>query len=89
MITISSQDIKLAEEKAKKIRRLFDNILNLKVLGPIPAHIFYVNKNYRFRLLIKSINPLTIQNYLISKKFSFNQGSKVKIKLDFDPYNLY
>jgi primosomal protein N' (replication factor Y) len=89
LITISSQDIKLAEEKAKNIQRLFDSILNLTVLGPIPAQIFYVNKQYRFRLLIKSTNPLTIQKYLISNKFSFNIGSKVKIKLDFDPYNLY
>ena len=69
LITISSQNIKLAEEKAKNIKRLFDNILNLKVLGPIPAQIFYVNKKYRFRLLIKSTNPLIIQNYLISKSF--------------------
>ncbi len=89
LITVSSQDIKLAEEKAKNIQRLFDSILDLKVLGPIPAQIFYVNKQYRFRLLIKSTNPLTIQKYLISKKFSFNVGSKVRIKLDFDPYNLY
>ena len=89
LITITSQNIKLAEEKAKNIQRLFDSILNLKVLGPIPAQIFYVNKKYRFRLLIKSTNPLIIQNYLNSKKFSFNVSSKVKIKLDFDPYNLY
>ena len=52
--------IKLAEEKAKNIQRLFDSILNLTVLGPIPAQIFYVNKQYRFRLLIKSTNSLAL-----------------------------
>ena len=67
----------------------FNNISELKVLGPIPAQIFFINKKYRFRLLIKSINPLTIQNYFNNKNHYFSETSKVKIKFDVDPYNLY
>ena len=89
LVTVSSANSKLAEEKAKIIKRLFDNVAELKVLGPIPAQVFYVNKKYRFRLLVKATKPLKIQNYLINKKFSFKEDPKVKIKLDIDPYNLY
>ena len=71
------------------IKHLFDNLKEFKVLGPIPAQIFYINKKYRFKLLVKSIKPLSIQNYLMSKRFSFKESSKVKVKLDIDPYNLY
>ena len=89
LITISSQNLRLAEEKAKEIKYLFNGILELKVLGPIPAQIFYVNKKYRFRLLIKAESPLIIQNYLVSKNFVLNTDAKIKIKFDIDPYNLY
>ena len=89
LITVSSQDLKLSEEKAREIKRLFEGVLELKVLGPIPAQIFYVNKKYRFRLLIKAESPLIIQNYLVSKNFALNTDAKIKIKLDIDPYNLY
>ena len=89
LITVSSESSKLALDKAKAIKHLFYNLKELKVLGPIPAQIFYINKKYRFKLLVKSMNPLTIQNYLISKRFSFKESSKVKVKLDIDPYNLY
>ena len=68
LITVSSESSKLALDKANAIKYLFYNLKELKVLGPIPAQIFYINKKYRFKLLVKSMNPLTIQNYLISKK---------------------
>ena len=86
---MSSESSKLALDKANAINHLFYNLKELKVLGPIPAQIFYINKKYRFKLLVKSMNPLTIQNYLISKRFSFKESSKIKVKLDIDPYNLY
>ena len=89
LITISSQNLRLAEEKAREIKCLFNGILELKVLGPIPAQIFYVNKKYRFRLLIKAESPLIIQNYLVTKNFALNTDAKIKIKFDIDPYNLY
>ena len=69
LVTVSSENSKLAEEKTKEIKYLFNNVKELEVLGPIPAQVFYINKKYRFKLLVKAINPLTIQNYLISKSF--------------------
>ena len=88
-ITISSKDLNLAEEKAKKIKNLFEGSQNLKVLGPIPAQVFYINNNYRFKLLVKAKSSLVIQNFLFEKKVSFYEDVKVKVKLDIDPYHLY
>ena len=62
---------------------------NLKTLGPIPAQVFYINNNYRFKLLVKAKSSLVIQNFLVEKKVSFNEDAKVKVKLDIDPYHLY
>ncbi|MEC8099690.1 MAG: primosomal protein N' [Pseudomonadota bacterium] len=88
-ITISSRYRKLAEEKAKIIKDLFSNTIVLKVLGPIPATIFYINQNYRYKLLIKSIKPYAIQNYTVKKKLELNNNHRVKVTLDVDPYSIY
>ncbi len=88
-VTISSKFSSLAREKAKKIKKMFEKSKDLIVLGPIPAQVFYVNKNYRFKLLIKSREPFLIQNFIIDKMTSMNNDSKIKVKLDIDPYNLY
>ena len=51
--------------------------------------MLYINKKFRFKVLIKAKNPLFIQNYLINKEYIYKPISKVKIKIDIDPYNLY
>jgi len=61
----------------------------LKVLGPIPAQVFILNSKYRFKLLIKTRNPFTIQRYLVKNNIYLNTDSKVKVKLDIDPHTLY
>ena len=55
------------------IKHLFENIPDLEVLGPIPAQVF-INKKYRFRLLIKASKPLAIQNLLNRQRFSLREG---------------
>ena len=89
LITLSSENLKLAEEKARKIKVFFENLRELKVLGPIPCQIFFINKKYRFRLLIKSLKPLLIQNYLANNNLNLKENSKIQINIDIDPYNFY
>ena len=88
-ITISSNFLDSAESKAIKIKDLFEKSKNLIALGPIPAQIFYLNKNYRFKLLIKASRAITIQSFITSNNIILNNDSKVKVKLDIDPHNLY
>ena len=75
--------------KLPSLKIMFERSEDFIVLGPIPAQVFYVNKNYRFKLLVKSKEPLLIQNFIIEKMTSMNNDSKIKVKLDIDPYNLY
>ena len=89
LVTISSKDLTLVKDKAEKIRILFEKYKDFKVLGPIPAQVFYISKNYRLKLLVKAKNPLVIQNFLAEKNVSSYTDSKIKIKLDIDPYHLY
>ncbi len=88
-VTVSSKIRSLAEEKAEKIKLLFQGSKDLHVLGPIPAQVFYIKNNYRYKLLVKAEDPFIIQNYLIKAKITNNKDSRVKIKFDIDPYNLY
>ena len=88
-ITISSNSSNLAEKKAKNLKYLLEATKELKVLGPIPAQVFILNSKYRFKLLIKTRNPFTIQRYLVKNNIYLNTDSKVKVKLDIDPHTLY
>ena len=88
-ITISSKESNIAYEKANKVKVFFEKSSSFQVLGPIPAQVFYINNYYRYKLLIKANKPFIIQNHMIKKKIYFKVTSKVKVKFDIDPYNLY
>lgn len=76
----------LASNAIKKKLLIFND---LKVLGPIPAPIEYINNKYRFRLLIKTNQPFYVQNILKSIDFKKTFKNKIKIKIDIDPLSFF
>ncbi len=84
-IIITSPD----EDKLKKesfiIQEKLNKNLNCKVLGPVEAPIFKINKNYRNRILIRAKKDMNIQKKLseILKIHKFASG--IKLIGDVDP----
>ena len=78
--------IKIASNKIKKVLLTFND---LKVLGPIPAPIEYINNKYRYRMLIKTNQSFYIQNILKSIDLKNISKNKIKIKIDIDPLSFF
>ena len=59
----------------------------LTVLGPVPAPISFLNRRYRYRILIKVQNNVMIQKLLAKYKEYYSKVNKIKITIDVDPVN--
>ncbi len=89
-IIISSKKEKAAEKLAhlivQKSHAYFAN-QDIQVLGPVPAPIYIVRGNYRFRILVRSGLKVNIQKAIKSFLLGFKKPSSLSIKIDVDPYN--
>jgi primosomal protein N' (replication factor Y) (superfamily II helicase) len=94
---IESDDPLLAERHAVLLRRVVrDNIESLGfqgiyLLGPSPATIKRVNKQYRWNMgaLSKSAQRLNALARATRHYFQENAHRKVKLKIDLDPYGMF
>ena len=59
--------------------------LNAKILGPVIAPIFKINKNFRFRILIRSKKTHKIQKQLSNILSNFKNDREIKLAVDVDP----
>ena len=65
-------------------RKLNKN-LNAKVLGPVVAPINKINKNFRYRILIRSKKTQKIQKTLSNLLNNFKNQKEIKLAVDVDP----
>lgn len=79
------------EEKVyKKIKELLSIIPaseNIEVLGPAPAILLKLNKNYRYKIIIKTKNNINIQK-LIRNILENIDFKGIKFKIDINPYDI-
>ena len=59
--------------------------LNAKILGPVIAPIFKINKNFRYRILIRSKKTQKIQKNLSNVLNNFKNQKEIKLAVDVDP----
>ena len=65
-------------------KKLNDN-LNAKILGPVIAPIFKINKNFRYRMLIRSTKTQKMQKSLSNVLNNFKNQKEIKLAVDVDP----
>ena len=88
-LIFASKDKIEVEHFSKKIAASIYESFNkdLRILGPIIAPIAFLNKKYRYRILLKSSkNPFGLQD-LRSFLLRLKVPSKISIKIDVDPYH--
>ena len=84
-IILSGKSEKKIETFAYKLKDKLEKNLNAKVLGPVIAPIFKINKNFRFRILIRSKRTQKIQKHLSNILSNFKNHKEIKLAVDVDP----
>ena len=86
-LIITGKNEKILESESIKFKNFIEKYIKGKVLGPVNAPIYRLNRKFRFRLLIRAKKTLEIQNSLIKiiPKFKFSEG--IKLTVDVDPIN--
>jgi primosomal protein N' (replication factor Y) len=60
----------------------------LKVLGPAPAQVFKLRKQYRFHMLLSAQQPEQIQDLWRTVRASIILPSDVELVIDVDPLDM-
>ena len=84
-IILSGKNEKKIESFAYKLKEKLDKNLNAKILGPVVAPIFKINKNFRYRILIRSKKTQKIQKNLSNVLNNFKNQKEIKLAVDVDP----
>ena len=83
-LILSSGNEKILDQEAMKLKEILTNSINEKILGPVDAPIFKINRKFRIRLLIRAKKNSKIQRKLkiILKEFKFSPGMKLTVDVD-------
>ena len=84
-IILSGKNEKKIQSLAYKLKEKLDKNLNAKILGPVIAPIFKINKNFRYRILIRSKKTQKIQKTLSNVLNNFKNQKEIKLAVDVDP----
>ncbi len=84
-IVLSGKSEKKIEIFANKLKNKLEKNLNAKILGPVIAPIFKINKNFRFRILIRSKKTQKIQKHLSNILSNLKNQKEIKLAVDVDP----
>lgn len=88
-IIISSPKEEAAKMAAELLARTAPHVTGFTVLGPVPAPLYQLRKQFRYRLLIQADRKLPIQRILQDWVFSLPKASHIRIRIDIDPYHFY
>ena len=83
-LILSSENEKQLDQEALKLKKIITNSINEKILGPVNAPIFKINRKFRSRLLIRSKKTSKIQKKIkiILKEFKIPSGMKLTVDVD-------
>ena len=84
-IILSGKNQKKIELFAYKLKEKLNDNLNAKILGPVIAPIFKINKNFRYRMLIRSTKTQKMQKSLSNVLKDFKNQKEIKLAVDVDP----
>ncbi len=84
---ISSTNEQMCEKTAYHLAKIFPKISGATLLGPAPAPIYMLRSKFRYRLLLKTLKTINIQNVVKTWLCGINLPSNVKLEVDIDPYS--
>jgi len=83
-LILSSENEKKLDQESLKLKKIISNSINEKILGPVNAPIFKINRKFRSRLLIRAKKTSKIQRKIkiILKEFKIPSGMKLTVDVD-------
>ena len=83
-LILSSENEKQLDQEAFKLKKIITKSINEKILGPVNAPIFKINRKFRSRLLIRAKKTSKIQKKIkiILKEFKIPSGMKLSVDVD-------
>ncbi len=84
-IILSGKDEKKIETFSNNLKEKLDKNLRARILGPVVAPIFKINKYFRYRILIRSKKSEKIQKKLSEILNNFKNQKEIKLAVDVDP----
>ena len=83
-LILYSENEKLLDMEAIKLKKNISSKINEKILGPVNAPIFKINRKFRSRLLIRAKKTSNIQEKLkmILNEIKFPKGMKLTVDVD-------
>jgi len=83
-LILSSENEKKLDQESLKLKKILSNSINDKILGPVNAPIFKINRKFRSRLLIRAKKTSKIQKKIkmILKEFKIPPGMKLTVDVD-------
>ena len=84
-IIISGKSERKIEKFAHELKEILQKNLNSKILGPVIAPIYKINKNFRYRILIRSKKTQKVQKQLSNILINFRNLKEIKLAVDVDP----
>ena len=83
-LILSSVNEKRLDQESLKLKKIMTNSINEKILGPVNAPIFKINRKFRSRLLIRAKKSSKIQKKIkiILKEFKIPSGMKLTVDVD-------
>ena len=86
-IIVSSKDSLAADKTAHQIGRTAPSGPGIRILGPAPAPLSILRGQHRRRLLIKTSREESLQSLIKVWLSKIVIPSRVKVRIDVDPYN--
>ena len=84
-IILSGKNEKKIETFSNNLKKKLDKNLSARILGPVVAPIFKINKYFRYRILIRSKKSDKIQKTLSEILNNFKNQKEIKLAVDVDP----
>ncbi len=84
-IILSGKNEKKIEKFSINLKKKLDKNLSARILGPVVAPIFKINKYFRYRILIRSKKSEKIQKNLSEILNNFKNHKEIKLAVDVDP----
>ena len=84
-IILSGKNEKKIEIFSNNLKKKLDKNLSARILGPVVAPIFKINKYFRYRILIRSKKSDKIQKTLSEILNNFKNQKEIKLAVDVDP----
>ena len=86
-VIVTSTNERAAEKAAFDLAKNALNMEGVWLLGPAPAPMYILRSKYRYRLLLKTLKTINIQNVVQTWLSRVNIPANVKVEVDIDPYS--